>query len=56
VCGFCVISVRFFPFWQEEDHLRNNSVNITWVKLKIGENVDEIVTNKFAYLLWAVVV
>jgi len=54
VCAFCVILVRFFPFWQEEDYLGNNSVNITQVKLKLGENVDGIIINWFAYLLWAV--
>jgi hypothetical protein len=27
-----------------------------WIRLKIGENVDEIMVSKFTYPLWAVVV
>jgi len=48
--------VRIFDFWQEEDHIGNNSVNITQIRLKIGENEDGIMTNKFTYLLGTVVV
>jgi hypothetical protein len=48
--------VHILRFWQEEGHIGNDSVNITQIRLKIGENVDEIIKNKFAYLLGTVAV